>query len=113
MQAETTFPARVELSTKHPENLILVENHGDGGVCIRAVEDNFSSERKYRFVRYLVMEGYIPEHRSSFTWTVDASWLATPYALQQKSRRRLFVVMLWAVVLWLALMVFAFLHAPP
>src|SRR5215475_10740284 len=76
-------PEKVEMSLQNPENLILVENSGDG-VVIRATRDNLSDRKKAWFIRYLAAEGFISdefEHfrtvdwtGTSIRWVVDQSW---------------------------------------
>ncbi len=99
----------------------MVENRPNS-VRIRAARDNFSPRRKLLFVRHLAAEGYIPDSYqrqgerdttcSSLDWVVDNSLLTGPYSARSRSVRQILLTILIAGVLWLALMAFAFLHAP-
>jgi len=114
-------PEKAELSLRHPENLILVENSADE-VVIRAARDNLSEREKAWLIRYLAAEGFICDEFENFgksgwrsatpiTWMVDHDWTRRePTHLQRVDR---FIIQLFvsASVLWLALMAFAFLRS--
>lgn len=120
MRADAVFPERVELSVSRPENLLLIENQAES-VVIRAARDNFSPRRKAFFIRYLAAEGYIPASyqflpgEAGFgpgpTWVIDRSWWEASAAPRPKTVRRVLRAILYASLLWLGLMTFAFLHA--
>jgi hypothetical protein len=73
--------APIEFSTHNPENVILIEHHGDR-VLFRAAHDNFAQRRKAFLIRQLAAEGYIPDRyerlteeawHPSLVWVVDRS----------------------------------------
>jgi len=112
----------IELCIVHPQNRILIETHG-GSIVIHAARDNFSAREKCFFVRYLAAEGFIPARYEWFSdpqtaqlsgliWLVDSSWTADSEP-QRKAFRQIVRVILWGFLLWLALMTFALVHAPP
>ena len=114
------LPQQTQFSTSNPENLILVENRGTR-VLIRAARDNFSRPRKSCFIRELAAEGYIPGRYEGLTnlevaggvnWVIDHSWVETPSAVRRRTNRFMFRLIGSSFLLWLALMVLAFLRAP-
>jgi hypothetical protein len=121
MRAEAAYPEQVELSIVRPENLVLVENQ-DGAVVIRTVREDFSPQEKEFWVRYLAAEGYIPEFyqwsgEPDSEWSRGLTWIAgggglRAKELQNKALRDVLRLLGCAGLVWLALMVFAFLHAP-
>jgi hypothetical protein len=111
-------PEKAELSLQNPENLVLVENSGDG-VVIRAARDNLSERKKAWLIRYLAAEGFISDEFEDFrtnwtgtsiTWVVDQSWIRHRIIRLQRVDRFLIQLFVSASVLWLALMIFAFVH---
>jgi len=114
-------PQKAELSLRNPENLILVENSEDS-VVIRAARDNFSERKKVCFIRYLAAEGFISDEfqgfgksgsrrTTSISWVVDQDPLKCEPAQLQRADRFMIQLFISASALWLALMVFAFLHS--
>ena len=92
-------PSRTEFYPRSPENYLLVENHEDGRVVIRAVLDNYSERRKDHFIRELAAEGFIPDQYEYLTnsggvgymgvcWVIDDSWLQIPQEVVATSHRR-------------------------
>jgi len=121
MRAQVNFPQQFEFAISN-SNQILVENQAEG-VIIRAARNTISSREKLFIIRHLAMEGFIPERYQWFTdsepesfsglsWTVDDSWLKKDSAQQRKALRQILRLIFWAGLFWLALMAFAFLHAP-
>jgi len=113
-------PARTEFYPRSPENYLLVENHEDGSVVIRAALDNYSGQRKAHFIRELAAEGFIPDEYEYLTdtggvgfmgvcWVIDDSWVQIPQEVVATSHRRgweLFLSMFIVAVLifdWLIL----------
>jgi hypothetical protein len=119
MQTRAVFPVQVELSTAHPRSLVSIENHKDN-VIIRAGRDDFSSREKAFLVRYLADEGFIPERYHWLTdpdseWSPRLTWIAdrskSPVgASRGKALRQVLLVIGCASLIWLALMILAFLH---
>ncbi len=113
-------PEKATLSLRNPENLIVVENSGDS-VVIRATRDNFSEREKVCFIRYLAAEGFISdefEHfrksdwpGTSITWVVDHRWVRRKPAYLQRVDRFMIQLFVFASILWLAQMSFAFLSS--
>lgn len=112
-------PEKAELSLRNPENLILIENSGDG-VVIRAARDNLSERKKAWLIRYLAAEGFISDEFEDFRtddwtgasiiWVVDQSWLRRKIAHLQRVDRFMIQLFVSVSVLWLALMAFAIVH---
>ena len=121
MRGEAACPEHVELSISRPDDLVLVENR-DGAVVIRAMRDNFSPREKAFFIRYLAAEGFIPDlyrryAEPDFEWATRVTWVVDRARLplrqwQDKAPRDILRLVGWASLGWLALMVFAFMHAP-
>jgi hypothetical protein len=119
--AHTLFPEQVRLPTARPDNLIIVENHVHR-VLIRAARDNFDNARKACFIRYLAAEGYIPERFVGqgdsdtgpfpLRWVVDHSLARAVRSAHPPPVRQVLRVIVYAILLWLGLMAFAFLQAP-
>ena len=114
-------PEKATLSLRNPENLILVENSEDS-VVIRAARDNFSERKKVCFIRYLAAEGFISDEfqgfgksgsrrTTSISWVVDQDPLKCESAQLKRADRFMIQLFISASALWLALMVFAFLHS--
>ncbi len=121
MRTKVAYPERVKLSTARPQNLVVIENL-DERVTIRAQRDNFSPREKACFIRYLAAEGFIPELYQWFTdsdaecslhatWMVDDARVAVKRS-SNKALRRILRLIGCAGLIWLVLMIFAFLHAP-
>ncbi len=121
MRAKVAYPERVKLSTARPQNLVVIENF-DESVIIRAQRDNFSPREKACFIRYLAAEGYIPEIYQWFadpdsecslhaTWIVNEGRVAVKRS-SNKALRQILRIIGCAGLVWLVLMIFAFLHAP-
>jgi hypothetical protein len=109
MPAQVGIPERVELSTACPENFLLIENHAQE-VLIRAARDNFSSQQKLFFIRYLAAEGYIPENYQSLAscqselesrikWLVNDSWIESPSGHYRKAQRQILCLIGYAGLL--------------
>ncbi len=122
MRAEAAFPELFELSIRRPENHLLIENRADT-VFIRAARDNFSPREKRFFVRYLATEGYIPPRYrwfseceetgySRLTWSIDGFREPPLAEVRRKAVRQVLRAILGAGLVWLALMIYAFLQAP-
>jgi hypothetical protein len=114
-------PEKAELPLLNPKNLIVVENSEDS-VVIRAARDNFSERKKVCFIRYLAAEGFISDEfqgfgKSGSRRTTSISWVVYQDPLKhepaQFKRADRFMIQLFisASAIWLALMVFAFLHS--
>ena len=123
MPTDILCPARVELSLRRPHNRLVIENRADG-VLIHAARDNFSPRARTCFVRYLAAEGYIPARYewvaeiekggcSGLKWTVENSPGWSIAEARRKAARQVLRVILGASLVWLGLMVYAFLHATP
>ena len=122
MHTRAAFPERVELSTGHPRSLVSIENH-EGNVVIRAAADNFSSREKAFLIRYLAAEGFIPKRYQWFAdpnpeWSSHLTWIiaraGSPVGVSgSKAFRQILLTIGCAALVWLVLMVFVFLHAPP
>jgi hypothetical protein len=121
MPAQVVCPERVELSIFRPDNFLLIENHAEG-VVIRVARDNFSAQGKSFLIRYLAVEGYIPERyqwfvdtnaasNSGLQWIIDPGLTKSREEGQRKALRQILHLILWAGVVWLALMSFAFRQA--
>jgi hypothetical protein len=113
-------PEKAKLSLFNPRKRILVEN-SDEGVIITAAHDNFSEPEKVCLVRYLAAEGFISDDFEDFaksgghvstpvSWTVQQARPMREPSLKCANRFmiRLFIS---ASVLWLLLIIFAFLKA--
>jgi hypothetical protein len=106
--------APIEFTTHNPENVIVIEHHGER-VIFRAAHDNFSERRKAFLIRQLAAEGYIPDRYERLTeeegdhgliWVVDRSLIRMgPEATRRVSRfmQRLIMggCLLWCVELLL------------
>ena len=121
MHTRTAFPEQVELSTAHPRSLVSIQNHEDN-VIIRAGRNDFSPREKAFLIRYLAAEEFIPARyhwftdpdsgRSSrLTWIVDRRKSRTGTS-GSKALRQILVTIGCTALIWLALMMRAFLHAP-
>jgi len=122
MHVKIALPSGTILSTIKPENRFLIQNIS-GNVIIRAARDNFSSCRKVSFIRYLAAEGYIPDRfeslRSIRSEAGDAlRWIIAPQLLEPAiSPEKQTNAFMWrliaeAILLWVGLLVFAFIRAP-
>lgn len=120
MRVETAYPEQVELTIARAENRVLVENR-DGAVVIRAVRGDVSPRQRAFFIQYLAAEGFIPE---VYQWCADAdsewsrhvTWITDGEGLRAKrlqsnALRDILRLIGCASLVWLALMLFAFLHA--
>jgi hypothetical protein len=99
MRTENDMTGRFEFAFPVLDTLLRVEV-ADGDVTIRATRDSFSPQRKARFVRELVSEGFIPEELQWFPiggphsfhrgvcWIVDFSWVGIDEAVIARTRRR-------------------------
>ena len=121
MQVQRALPARSILLHHNPDNLLLIENVA-GNVIIHAVRDNFSPRRKAFFIRHLAAEGYIPDrferlyHSGSdafatVRWIIDPACLRPKISSRRQSNRFMVRLIIGAVVLWHALIAFAFLRS--
>ena len=106
-------PKHTEFFHRKPENFLFIENREDG-VIIRAAHDNFSEERKFKFIRELAAEGFIPDHFQWFAdrstdgmprvkWLIDDSWIKSRQPLEHNTDRFVLRLFLTASVLWLVL----------
>ncbi len=107
------------MSISHPKHSLCIQREHHG-VLIRLARDNLSPQEKLCLVHYLAAEGFIPDRYEALTreqleagagvrWTIGYASDAAKF--QTRSLRELLQVLLWACVLWLALMTFAFLGA--
>jgi len=98
MVPERSLPIKSEFYSRSPGNHLLVENHEDGGVVIRAAIDNFSEKRKEFFIRELASEGFIADEFQFLTgadgdkvrkacWIIDRSWQVLPPEIAAMSHR--------------------------
>jgi hypothetical protein len=98
----------------------LVEQSRDG-VTLRLTRDIFSEKRKISFIRELAAEGFIPDTYQGFTgadlsprlkvrWLVDGSWPIRRRKRLQNPDRFMIRLLISAAILWLILMIGAFLH---
>ena len=109
-------PARYELSTYNPNNLVIVETQKEN-VLIRAAQNNFSGRRKAFLIRQLAAEGYIPDRFELYTedepmvglkWVIDRSLMIIgPAAIGRthKFMQRLIVGSCLALVLEIVLVI--------
>jgi hypothetical protein len=66
MPTAVAIPGRFAFYVSDLDNHVLIENNPDG-VVISATRDNFSDKRKSFFIRYLALEGYIPDRYQWFS----------------------------------------------
>ena len=92
-------PSQTAFHRRFPENYLLVENHDDDRVVIRAALDNYTERRKAFFIHELAAEGFIPDEYQFMTntdddnffgvrWVIDGSWLVVPPEVIATSHRR-------------------------
>ncbi len=121
LSVDAALPRESTLAVRDPENLVMVENIG-GRVIIRAARNNLSIRRKLYLIRYLAAEGYIParfericERRpnglSAIKWMIDPTCFKPAPTPRQQTNRFMARLIIGAFVLWLALIVLAFLNA--
>ncbi len=105
MATKLLHPRETEFYNRFPENFLLVENHEDGRVVIRAVLDNYSERRKCLFIHELASEGFIPDEYQFMSnveedgflgvqWVVDSSWLVVPPEVIATSHRCLMFLLI-------------------
>lgn len=119
MRAQKVAPRKFEFYFPELDNLILVENLEDGGVRIRATQDNFSDQRKSFFIRQLAAEGFIPDifqwwngGGAGLTWIIDRSWLKLPAVWTRRARKFMVKLLVFGGVLWLAMMRVLYVSQP-
>jgi hypothetical protein len=99
---------------------VLVENDSEG-VVVRASSRNVSERRKAFFIRYLAVEGHIPDQYQWFAgtpsdrfshvrWIVDVSWLTIPPAVTRRTTRFMRRLFIGASLGWLASVILIFLQ---
>ena len=113
-------PEKIRVSLVKPKKPILIAN-SDEGVTITAADDNFSEPEKICVIRYLAAEGFISDEFEDFA--KSGKHLSTPitWAVEQTRPEReprlkradhfMIRLLISASVLWLGLMIVAFLHA--
>src|SRR5882724_12446521 len=92
---------------------LLVVERADDQVIIRASRNTFSARHKIHFLRFLATEGFIPDRYqriSSFDaewaqvcWLVDFSCARNRLGNPTRTRKIMFRVLGWAVLLWLGM----------
>jgi hypothetical protein len=109
MRTGNGVTGRFEFCFPRMDTLVLVEVT-EGDVTIRATRDSFSPQRKARFVRELVSEGFIPEeyrwlpvgepqsYQRGVRWVVDFSWLGIDEEMMARMRRKTAVFLGMALV---------------
>ncbi len=107
-----------EFFLHNPENFLLVQGTGTGGMLIRATADNLTPAQREIFIQYLCAEGFIDgncespsrfheriqnETQQPVRWIVDPFWpvVDPAYALHI---RRLRWWIAGTMMVWLALM---------
>ena len=110
----------MEFRIFRPRNFLVVENWADQ-VVVRAARDNFSERRKRLFVRHLAAEGFIPDRYELLALGGGAVMPGIEWIITQPKEssanphgrplRGVLFTILWATLLWLGLMLFAFQHA--
>ena len=105
MATRLLHPRKTEFYNRSPENFLLVENHEDGSVVIRAALDNYSERRKSLFIHELASEGFIPDEYQFMTnveedgslgarWVIDSSWLVVPPEVNSTAHRCVMIIVL-------------------
>ena len=117
---ETVAPT--QFHNCEPDNLLRVEQTGEGGVVIRAAKANFASAQRRTFILYLKAEGFISKTAQlaagdgkvgaipmdgQILWVFDPCWPHTEVKFNLYSRRlcaRLLCgpVLVWLLFMWLA-----------
>lgn len=121
MRTKTALPQKGAVTIVLRNECFSVESH-PGRVVIKSARDNVSPRPKSFFIRYLAAEGYIPaayqgfaesdlNQSSCLTWMVDQPGLRAGQSPKKALRQILRLVGCMALV-WLVLMIFAFVHAP-
>ena len=119
MRVQALFPRQAEFRTSRPKNVIVVENCADL-VFIHAARDNFSERRKRIFIRHLAAEGFIPDRyervserwvngMAGLEWTIDPP-RESANAGSRTALGRILLTIFFSMLIWVSLMVFAFLH---
>ena len=113
--------AATEFYHRETDNMLRVENTGEGGVLISAAKDNFGSARRRTFVRYLKSEGIVPEdvrlaaddgepaqvpRKGEVLWVLKPSWpygasKLNPYSYRLCARLLLGPAIAWLLYMWI------------
>ena len=120
MRVQNRYPSQAEFRISRPQNFLVVQNWADQ-VVVRAARDNFSDRRKRLFVRHLAAEGFIPDRYELLALGGGSVMPGIEWIIMQpqgsaldshrRALRQVLLTILWATLLWLSLMLFAFLHA--
>jgi len=99
---------------------LLLAEHRDDKVLIRATKNTFSEQRKINFIHNLASEGFIPDYYqwltnldpawSNLYWRVDYSWLKTRRVSSPGTTKVMVGLLASAIALWMGLMLAVFEH---
>jgi hypothetical protein len=112
MKTQTFTNQSFEFYFPDVDTLLLVE-HEDGKVLIRATKNTFSEQRKINFIHHLACEGFIPDYYqwlsnldpawSNLHWRVDYSWLMTRRNTNPKTMKVMIGLLASGMALWTGL----------
>ena len=112
------MPHQFEFYFPKLDTFVQVEESANA-VVIRTTRDSFSNRRKAFFIHELAAEGFIsdnyhwaseysPVEFSTVHWIIDYSWLKPDKMAMARTRRFMVRLILSAALLWIILMVAAF-----
>ena len=117
--------APTQFHSREPDNLLRVEQTGEGGVVICAAKANFDSAQRRTFVLYLKAEGFISKRvqlaagdskagvipiEGQILWVLDPCWPYTEVEFNLYSRRLCARLLFGPTLIWLLFMWFAAFH---
>jgi len=114
MRTQKVSPVGFDFYFPELDTLVLVECDDEDTVIVRATRDNFSEQRKIRFIRNLAAEGFIPDAFQFYSgsaagfpevrWSIDYSWLEIPEAVKRRANRFMGRALVCGILLWIAAM---------
>jgi hypothetical protein len=109
-------PPVYEFSFPQLDTLVQVESAAEA-VVIRVTRNTFTEERKTRFIRELVAEGFISDDHywsadaRGVRWLVDFSWLQPDPTTLARTRRFMIQLLSGTVLVWLTMVGLTFLSS--
>ena len=110
MKTQTFINQSFEFYFPDVDTLLLAE-HRDGKVLIRATKNTFGELRKINFIHHLASEGFIPDYYrwlsnldpawSNLCWRVDYSWLKTRQTTTRRTTKVMIGLLASAIALWM------------
>jgi hypothetical protein len=112
MRAKVQTARSFQFSFPDVDTQLVVEEAEDK-VIVRATRNTFSPRRKIQFLRFLAAEGFIPDRYQRISnfdmeglpvcWLVEFSCARAQLSGPARTRKIVFRMLGWAVLLWLGL----------